>query len=341
MSRINSDDEVKKFQDLKIANIKKYFDKYDVDIEYIWLKGNIRRKINMAVNSDNQLGTIQEKTHKIIPTQNIIFANQEINNLLVVMQKFLNKFPRGKISQINITNFDNILDLIISVSQKLNSEDEIKIVNFAKENNVNVSLKINGAIFLLFLQQPNFIEINSLKIEMPSEAFIQPSKEGLNIILDFLQKQISAIQPVKKNLDLYSGCALYSFALASQIKHSSCFEGNENMVKAIKTNAKNLGLNAKISAFTRDLYSDPLNYKELNNYDNIIINPPRNGAEPQILNIAKSSVKSLQYISCNPQSLARDTKILIDSNYKLTNIISLDQFYLTNHQEVLTNFVKI
>lgn len=340
MSKIN-EEEVKKFQDLKIANIKKYFDKYGVDIEYIWLKANSRRKINMAVNADNQLGVFQEKTKKIIPTLNIIFAQTEINNLLVILQKFLNKFPRGKISNINITNFDNILDLIISVSKKLDREDELKIIDFAKENKVNVSTKINGEIYLLFLQQPNFIEINDLKIEMPSDAFIQPSKEGLNIILDFLQKQISAIQSAKKILDLYSGCALYSFALTSQIKHSSCFEGSENMIKAIKNNAKNLGLSTKISAFTRDLYNDPLTCKELNNFDNIIINPPRNGAEPQIINIAKSAVKSVQYISCNPQSLARDAKILIDSKYKLTNITSLDQFYLTNHQEVLTNFIKI
>ncbi|MFM8186476.1 MAG: hypothetical protein ACKN9I_06075, partial [Alphaproteobacteria bacterium] len=86
MLKIN--EEVKKFQDLKTANIKKYFDKYGVDVEYIWLNANSRRKINMAVNADNQLGVFQEKTKKIIPTLNINFAQTEINNLLVILQKF-------------------------------------------------------------------------------------------------------------------------------------------------------------------------------------------------------------------------------------------------------------
>lgn len=340
MVKIN-EDEVKRFQDLKINNIKKYFDKYGVDIEYIWLQGNIRRKINMAVNSDNQLGTFQEKTHKIIPTQNVIFANQEVNDLLVVMQKFLNKFPRGKISQINITSFDNVLDVIITVKNSLERDEELKLVEFAKENKVNISLKINNEIYILFLHKTNYIQINDLKIQMPSDAFIQPSVEGLKIIIDFLQKNISKYSYEPANLDLYAGCGLYSFALSSQIKYSKCFEGDENMIKHLKNNAKNLGFSNKISAFVRDLYNDPLTLKELDKVDNIIINPPRNGAQPQIINIAKANVKSLQYISCNPQTLARDAKILIDSKYKLTNIISLDQFYLTNHQEVLTNFIKI
>ena len=340
MSKIN-EDEVKKFQDLKIANIKKYFDKYDLDIEYIWLCANSRRKINMAVNANNQLGTFQERTKKIIPTLNVIFANDAINDLLVILQKFLNKFPRGKISQVNITSFDNVLDVIFTVKDALNHDDELMLIEFGKANSINISLKIKNEIYLLFSYKNNYILVNDQKIEMPSDAFIQPSVEGLKIIIDFLQQNISKYSYEPTNLDLYAGCGLYSFALAKQIKQSSCFEGSENMIKSIKNNAKNLGLSSKILAFERDLYNDPLSCKELNKFDNIVINPPRNGAEPQIMNIAKADVKAVQYISCNPQTLARDTKILIDSKYKLTNIISLDQFYLTSHQEVLTNFIKI
>jgi 23S rRNA (uracil1939-C5)-methyltransferase len=112
------------------------------------------------------------------------------------------------------------------------------------------------------------------------------------------------------------------------------------MVNTIKNNAKNLQLSQKIQAQCRDLYGDPLTCKELAEFDNIIINPPRNGAEPQIKNIAKSKIKSLQYISCNPQTFARDAKNLIDLDYNIVNIVALDQFYSTNHLEVLASFIK-
>jgi tRNA/tmRNA/rRNA uracil-C5-methylase (TrmA/RlmC/RlmD family) len=92
-----------------------------------------------------------------------------------------------------------------------------------------------------------------------------------------------------------------------------------------------------IIAALNALYGDPLTAKELDEFDNVIINPPRNGAEPQIKNIAKSKIKSLQYISCNPQTFARDAKNLIDLNYKIIKIFALDQFYSTlpSHLDIL------
>ena len=50
--------------------------------------------------------------------------------------------------------------------------------------------------------------------------------------------------------------------------------------------------------------------------------------------------KSIIYVSCNPSTLARDTKILLDSKYELNHIVGLDLFPMTHHIECIASFTK-
>jgi 23S rRNA (uracil1939-C5)-methyltransferase len=56
--------------------------------------------------------------------------------------------------------------------------------------------------------------------------------------------------------------------------------------------------------------------------------------------LAKSSVKRIAAVSCNPQTLARDLKILIDGGYSVVSITPIDQFLWTPHVEVVVLLVK-
>ena len=54
--------------------------------------------------------------------------------------------------------------------------------------------------------------------------------------------------------------------------------------------------------------------------------------------IIEKKPKSIVYVSCNPASLARDTRILLDNNYILNSIIGLDLFQMTHHIECVASF---
>ena len=47
------------------------------------------------------------------------------------------------------------------------------------------------------------------------------------------------------------------------------------------------------------------------------------------------------YVSCNPSTLARDSKVLLDNKYSLNNIVGLDLFPMTHHIESVAAFRKI
>ena len=49
---------------------------------------------------------------------------------------------------------------------------------------------------------------------------------------------------------------------------------------------------------------------------------------------------TIVYVSCNPSTLARDTKILLNNKYELTNVVGLDLFPMTHHVECVTSFTK-
>lgn len=72
--------------------------------------------------------------------------------------------------------------------------------------------------------------------------------------------------------------------------------------------------------------------------DIIIINPPRRGCHPDLLTkISQSSVQTLIYISCNPQSLVRDLKTLVTPGreFSVRRIIPVDMFPHTVHVETI------
>jgi 23S rRNA (uracil1939-C5)-methyltransferase len=324
----------------KIDSLKKTLQDLAVNVEFIWVGDASRRRVIFQIDNKNNLGFFKERTKELIEIDEYPLAEKSINLLIKPLKIFLKKQQQNFINQVVVTSYDNGLDIVFRINRKADLNEELKFINFSKEHFLNCSFAVKQNLIPLFFSRKNQIFCGDLKLNLEGDIFLQATKSGLEHIINFLRTEISAQKDVKKIADIYSGFGVYSFALYNLKASFSCFEGSQSMVDVIKSNAKNLQLSQKIQAQCRDLYGDPLTAKELAEFDNAIINPPRNGAEPQIKNIAKSKIKSLQYISCNPETFARDAKNLIDLNYNIVNIFALDQFYSTNHLELLASFVK-
>ena len=73
----------------------------------------------------------------------------------------------------------------------------------------------------------------------------------------------------------------------------------------------------------------------------IIVDPPRAGMHKDMVRfIPKMKPDSLIYVSCNPTTQARDSKILVKSGYHLKNISVVDMFPHTPHIETVALFNK-
>src|SRR5229473_207765 len=82
----------------------------------------------------------------------------------------------------------------------------------------------------------------------------------------------------------------------------------------------------------------PLMAQELRDYDAVVFDPPRQGAQAQVQQFAAGKVPVVVAVSCNVATFARDARILIDGGYKIDNVTPVDQFRHTPHVELVARF---
>jgi 23S rRNA (uracil1939-C5)-methyltransferase len=75
--------------------------------------------------------------------------------------------------------------------------------------------------------------------------------------------------------------------------------------------------------------------KELKVYDAAVFDPPRAGAEVQVKEFVGSGIKTIVAVSCNPATLARDLRILVDAGYRIQSVTPIDQFLWSPHVEAV------
>ena len=90
----------------------------------------------------------------------------------------------------------------------------------------------------------------------------------------------------------------------------------------------------------RDLYRRPLDAAELERFDAVILDPPRAGAAHQVEQLARSPVKRVAYVSCNPATFARDARALVGGGYALQWIRPVGQFRWSTHVELAACFSR-
>lgn len=172
-------------------------------------------------------------------------------------------------------------------------------------------------------------------VDLPPDSFLQPSREGeaalVAAVLGFAKGKTIA--------DLYAGCGTFTFPLA-KIGKVAAFEVAKPAVAALGAALNRTQLSGRITATVRDLDQSPLPPDDLKKFDCVVFDPPRAGARGQAGMLAKSKVKRVVAVSCNPASFARDARILIDGGYRLSDVVAIDQFVWSPHVELVARFER-
>ena len=172
------------------------------------------------------------------------------------------------------------------------------------------------------------------EVAPPPGSFLQAVADAEAKMTDLI---LQAIGKVKSVADLFSGVGAFTFPLAEKSRVLAC-DGDREAIAALQFAAKNTQGLKPIEALVRDLFREPLSGLELKDFDAIVFDPPRAGAEAQSQRIAKTKVKTVVGVSCNPATLARDARVLIDGGYKLESVTPIDQFLYTPHIEAVAVF---
>jgi 23S rRNA (uracil1939-C5)-methyltransferase len=166
---------------------------------------------------------------------------------------------------------------------------------------------------------------------LPAGSFLQATAEAEHILAEFA---IAGVAGAKHVADLF--CGLGPFALRlSRLAKVTAMDSDKNAIEALQRSMRAHPGGKPLQAEARDLFRRPLYAPELKTFDAVIVDPPRQGAEAQMREIAKSKLARVVSISCDAESFARDCRILVDAGFRLGPVSPVDQFRHSPHVEVM------
>lgn len=178
--------------------------------------------------------------------------------------------------------------------------------------------------------------IEDLKFRYSPEVFIQNNSEQSVKIYKKIVETASQLNATKI-LDLYCGIGITSLMLARQAVHVTGIEYNAKAIHFAKLNAKENKL-SNVNFYQGQVEQHLKTLLQQENFDLVLINPPREGVAPQVLEILTAfKPKELIYVSCMPSTLARDLAKLA-LFYHVEECQPFDMFPQTTHVET---FVRL
>ena len=137
--------------------------------------------------------------------------------------------------------------------------------------------------------------------------------------------------------DLFCGVGPFALRLAAKSRVAA-FDSDAGAVDGLQKAATSTSGLKPVKAEARDLFRRPLMPQELRDYDAVVFDPPRQGAQAQATQLAASKVPMVVAVSCNVATFARDARILIDGGYRIEGVTPVDQFRHTPHVELVARF---
>ena len=187
---------------------------------------------------------------------------------------------------------------------------------------------------LIGMRHPPIQSMGKALVAPPPGAFLQATEHGQKVLTDLVREIVGDSKIIA---DLFAGCGTFALPL-SENAEVFAFESVPDMVKALDVGWRQTAGLKRLVSEVRDLFKRPLLPDELSRFGAVVIDPPRVGAAAQIAELAQSRVKIIAHVSCNPQTFARDARVLCDAGYILDWVQPLDQFRWSSHVELVGAF---
>jgi 23S rRNA (uracil1939-C5)-methyltransferase len=180
------------------------------------------------------------------------------------------------------------------------------------------------------------VMFGGVAVAVPPGAFLQATEAAEQSMARIVGQHLSR---AKRVADLFAGCGSFALRLAAKSEVHAA-EGDAAALSALDRAFRFASGLKRVTSERRDLFRRPLTFKELNAFDGLVFDPPRAGAEDQSKQIARSDVPLVAAVSCNPVTLARDLRILLDGGYALKSVTPIDQFLWSPHVEAVALLEK-
>ncbi|WP_068318314.1 class I SAM-dependent RNA methyltransferase [Polycladidibacter hongkongensis] len=307
----------------------------DVEAPIVCDLGARRRAVFTAVRAGQKalLGYHEAKSHRLVDLVECPVLDPQITKALKGLKKLVARvIPRRGEVKITVVASAGGLDVALSGLGKNAERSFMELSQEAMALDL-ARLSVDGETVIEI--RPPYLPMGPAKLVPPAGGFIQAAA---SIEDEMAQLAAAHVKGAKRIADLFCGAGTLTFRLA-QAAPTLGVESDAAALKALDTALRGAQGHKGIKTQRRDLFRNPMTAGEIDNfgkgYDAVVFDPPRAGAHAQAKELAKSKVKKIAAVSCNPASLARDLRELIDGGFTLERVVVLDQFLYSPHVEVV------
>lgn len=352
----------------KQVKVIKLLGRYHHVCEIIGMKNpyHYRNKVQAAFGErrgDIISGVYQSSTHNIVAVDSCMIEDQKADEIIVTIRKLVKSFKMRAFNDVTMKGFlrhvlikrgfssGEIMVVLVTAVSDFSKESQFinallgrhpEITTIVQNtNNKRTSLVLGEQSRVLFGSGYIEEDLCGLRFRISPKAFYQINPVQTEVLYNkaIEYAELSGSETV---LDAYCGTGTIGIIASKHAKQVIGVELNSDAVKDAKTNAK---LNdVKNIDFVCD-DAGKFMVKAANcgaKYDVVIMDPPRAGASLEFLrSLVILSPKKIVYISCNPETQARDLSFLTRKGYKVRRIQPVDMFPHTEHVETVVLLSKV
>jgi len=183
--------------------------------------------------------------------------------------------------------------------------------------------------------------VKGKEILVPLEGFFQANTTLTDGLVDTVL-ELAGDGPGDTMLDLYCGSGLFSLFLAPSCAKLTGIEIDGEAVDCARLNMERHGIGNAVfhHGDVREILDKEFGGKK-GSASVVVLDPPRAGCEREVLEgLIGLGPARVVYVSCDPATLARDARLLVDGGFDLVTVRPVDMFPQTKHIECVSLFVK-
>lgn len=320
-----------------------------------------RNKVHAVFGEDRRhniiSGIYEEGTHRIVPVDSCLLENQKADEIIVSIRGLLKSF---KIRPYDEDRGYGLLRHVLIRTGYVTGEIMVVLVLTSpilpsKNNFVKALLKLHPEITTIVLNvndKDTSMVLGEKETVLYGKGYIEDILAGKRFRISSRSfYQVNPIQTEKLYgkameyaaltgreivLDAYCGTGTIGLIASDRAKEVIGVESNPAAVKDAITNAKQNGI-TNITFYENDAGKLIEQMAEQNaSADVVFMDPPRAGSTNIFLDaLVKLNPKRIVYVSCNPETLARDLRYLLQKGYRMEKGTGVDMFPWTASIEAI------
>jgi 23S rRNA (uracil1939-C5)-methyltransferase len=341
------------FKDIKVHDA--------IGMQEPWRYRN-KAQFPVGFSDDVVIGFYANRTHDIVDTDKCVIQDEVNDKIIDIFKKYIKKFKisiyneeahkglvrhivtrkgfrTGEVMVCIVTNGESLPNTDYLVEHLIDSVPEIKsiVLNVNKKQS-NVILGDKNIV--IYGEAAIYDYIGQFKFRISPNSFFQVNPIQTDILYS-KALEYAALTGNETVFDAYCGIGTISLFLSQKAKK---VYGVEIVPQAIENAKENAVLNAVNNVDFLLGESEkviPEMHKKGIKADVIVVDPPRKGCGQELLDvIAEMQCPRVVYVSCNPATLARDLKYLVEKGYSVQEVQPVDMFPHTVHCEVVSYLTR-